>query len=81
MAEAAGDVLALMTPSGHVEATRMGRAEAGLSRWCIRYPRRTETFYGTAGQVMAHMRRRVSEQGAAAVEGPPHGKGDLARRT
>ncbi len=74
MGEIAGDVLALATPSGQVEATRMGRAEAGLSRWCIRYSWSTETFYGTAEQVMAHMRKRVSEQEAAAVEGPPKGE-------
>ena len=85
MAEAAGDVLALATPSGQVEATRMGRTEAGLSRWCIRYPWSTETFYGTADygtaeQVMAHMRKRVSEQEAAGAEGPPQGKGDIAWR-
>jgi hypothetical protein len=73
MSETAGDVLALATPSGQVEATRMGRAEAGQSRWCIRYPWSTETFYGTAEQVMAHMRKRVAQQEAAGGKKPPLG--------
>jgi hypothetical protein len=73
MGETAGDVLALATPLGQVEATRMGRAEAGLSRWCIRYPWSTETFYGTAEQVMAHMRKRVAQQEAAEAKQPPLG--------
>jgi len=60
VSETAGDVLTLATPSGQVEATRMGWAEAGQSRWCIRYPSSTETFYGTAEQVMAHMAKRVA---------------------
>jgi hypothetical protein len=80
MGEAAGDVLALATPSEQVEATRMGRAEAGLSRWCVRYPWSTETFYGTAEQVMAHMRKRVGEQEAAEAREPPFGTGDTAWR-
>jgi hypothetical protein len=80
MGEAAGDVLALAAPSGRAEATRMGRAEAGQRRWCIRYPWSTETFYGTAEQVMAHMRKRVAEQEATATERPPPGTGDNAWR-
>jgi hypothetical protein len=67
MGEAAGDVLALATLSGQAKATRMGRGEAGQSRWCIRYPWSTETFYGTAEQVMAHMTERVAEQEATAA--------------
>ena len=62
MAEAAGDVLVLATARGRAEAKRMGRGEAGASRWCIRHPWGTETFYGTAEQVMAYMQKRVAEQ-------------------
>ena len=81
MAEAAGDVLSLPTPRGHAEARHMGRAEAGQNRWCIRYPWSTETFYGTAEQVLAHMTKRVAEQEAAEAKGPPLGKGDIEWRT
>jgi hypothetical protein len=65
MAEAAGDILALPTSRGHAEARHMGRAESGQSRWCIRHPWGTETFYGTAEQVMAQMRKRIAELEAA----------------
>ena len=80
MSETAGDVLALTTLTGQVEATRMGRAEAGQSRWCIRYPWSTETFYGTAEQVMAHMTKRVAEQEAAQAKRSPFGKGGIEWR-
>ena len=80
MSETAGDVLALTTLTGQVEATRMGRAEAGQSRWCIRYPWSTETFYGTAEQVMAHMTKRVAEHEAAQAKRPPFGKGSIEWR-
>jgi hypothetical protein len=53
MAEAAGDVLSLPTSHGQAEARHMGLAEAGQNRWCIRYPWSTETYYGTAEQVVA----------------------------
>jgi len=43
----------------------MGQAEAGASRWCVRYSWGTETFYGTAEQVMLHMTKRVAEQESA----------------
>ncbi len=56
MTEAAGDVLTLATSRGQAEARRMGRAEAGASRWCISYPWSTETFCGTAEQAMAHIK-------------------------
>ena len=76
MAEAAGAVVSLPTPRGNAEARRMGRAEAGQSRWCIRHPWGTETFYGTAEQVTAQMRKRVAEHEAAAEAGrPPAGNG------
>ncbi len=68
MAEAAGDVLILPTSRGQAEARRMGHAEAGASRWCISYPWDTDIFYGTAEQVMAHMKKLVSEQQAAAAK-------------
>ncbi len=68
MAEAAGDVLVLPTSRGEAEARRMGRAEAGLSRWCIRFPWGAETFYGSAERVVAHMRKRATEH-----EGPEAG--------
>src|SRR5689334_11766221 len=70
MAEAAGDVLTLATSHGQAEARRMGRTEAGESRWCIRHPWGTETFYGTAEQVMKHMKRRVTERDAGSPTGP-----------
>ncbi len=69
MAEAAGDVLTLATSRGPAEARRMGRTEAGQSRWCIRHPWGTETFYGTAEQAMAQMRKRAAEQEAAEAKG------------
>ena len=80
MAEAAGDVLSLPTPRGRAEARRMGRAEAGESRWCIAVPWSTETFYGTAERAVAHMTRRAAEQEAAEAERPPPGKGDTEGR-
>jgi hypothetical protein len=61
MAEAAGDLLTVATPEGIAEAKRMGRAEAGQSRWWIRYPWAAESFYGTAEQAVAHMNRRIGE--------------------
>jgi hypothetical protein len=75
MAEAAGDVVRLPTPRGDAEARRMGRAEAGQSRWCIQHPWGTETFYGTAEQVMAHLRKRTAEHEAAEAGRPPTGNG------
>jgi hypothetical protein len=64
MAEAAGDALMVPTPQGNAEAKRMGLAEAGQSRWWIRYPWAAESFFGTAEQAMAHMNKRIGEQGA-----------------
>ena len=75
MAEAAGDVVSLPTPRGDAVARRMGRAEAGQSRWCVTHPWGTETFYGTAEQAMAHLRKRVAEHGAAEAGRPPGGNG------
>jgi hypothetical protein len=64
MAEAAGDLLTIPTPRGNAEAKRMGLAEAGQSRWWIRYPWAAESFYGTADQAVAHINLRIGEQGA-----------------
>ena len=75
MAEAAGDVLTLATSRGQAEARCMGRTEAGQSRWCIRHPWGTETFYGTAEQVAAHLRKRTAEHEAAEAARPPAGPG------
>ena len=70
MAEAAGDVVSLPTARGEAEARRMGRAEAGQSRWWLRYPwGAAEAFYGTAEQAVAHMGKRAAEQEAAGAEG------------
>ncbi len=80
MAEAAGDVVSLPTPRGEAEARRMGRAEAGQSRWCVRHPWGTETFFGTAKQVLAHMRKRTAEHEAAEVGRPPTGIGGTELR-
>ena len=75
MAEAAGDVVRLATPRGDAEARRMGQAEAGQSRWCITHPWGTETFYGTAEQVTAHMRNRAAAHEAVEAGRPPTGNG------
>jgi len=80
MAEAVGDVLSLPTSRGQAEARRMGHTEAGESRWCIRHPWGTETFYGTAEQVMAHMAKRVAEGEAPATQRPPLKNADTERR-
>jgi hypothetical protein len=64
MAEVSGDLLTVSTPQGNVDAKRMGRAEAGQSRWWIKYPWAAESFYGTAQQAVAHINRRAKEQGA-----------------
>jgi len=45
------------------EQKRMGRAEAGQSRWWIGYPWGAETFYGTAEQAIAHVNKQAKEQG------------------
>ena len=75
MAEAAGDVVRLPTARGDAEARRMGRAEAGQSRWCVRHPWGTETFYGTAEQVTAHMRKRAAAHEVAEAGRPTSGTG------
>jgi hypothetical protein len=50
----------MATPSGPAEARRMGRAEAGQSRWWIKFPWGDETFYGTAEQAEARMKKRIT---------------------
>jgi hypothetical protein len=66
MAETSGDVFVVPTRSGNAVATRMGRTEAGQSRWCIVYPWGVETFYGTAEQAIARMTMRAGEREAPA---------------
>ena len=80
MAEAAGEMVRLPTARGDAEARRMGHAEAGQSRWCITHPWGTETFYGTAEQVAAHLRRRTAEHEAAEAGRPPSGTGGAGWR-
>ena len=80
MAEAAGDVVSLPTPRGDAVAKRMGRAEAGQSRWWIEHPWGGEAFYGTAEQAMAHMRKRTAEREAAEADRAPSGAEGTERR-
>lgn len=61
MAESSSDIVTVQTSDGEVEARRMGRCESGSSRWQVRYPWGTETFFGTSAEVAAHARRRVAE--------------------
>ena len=70
MAAASGDVVVVETARGPVEARRMGRAEAGQSRWRIAFPWGAETFFGDSGAVAAHARKR-----AAAAAPTPGGAG------
>jgi hypothetical protein len=64
VAVSAGDVLTLATLSGPAEARRIGRAEAGQSRWSIKAPWGAEIFYGTAEQAEAQMKKRSAEHDA-----------------
>jgi hypothetical protein len=64
MAETSGEVVMVPTPSGEVEAQRMGRAEAGPGRWCVRYSWGSETFFGNSAELVAHVQRRVAETAA-----------------
>ena len=67
MAEAAGDVLAVPAAGGTADARRMGRTEAGRSRWWITYPwGGAEAFYGTAGEAVAHVAKRAAERDTTA---------------
>jgi len=77
MAEATGDVVRLPTARGDAEARRMGRTEAGQSRWWVRHPWGGEAFYGTAEQVMAHLRKRTAEHEAVEAGRPPPGTGGV----
>jgi hypothetical protein len=63
MAETSGDVLMVPTPIGGIEARRMGRAEAGPSRWQVAYPWGVETFFGTSAEVAAYAQRRTTKAG------------------
>ena len=63
MAETSNDVLMVATPIGAIEARRMGRAEAGPSRWRVVYPWGAETFFGTSAEVAACAQRRATKAG------------------
>ncbi len=68
MAETSGDVLMVPTPIGGIEARRMGRAEAGPSRWQVAYPWGVETFFGTSAEVAAYAQERATKAGASSPQ-------------
>jgi len=61
MAETSGDVLMVPTPIRDIEARRMGRAEAGPSRWQVAYPWGVETFFGTSAEMAAYAQTRTTK--------------------
>jgi hypothetical protein len=61
MAETSDDKVPIATTLGTVEAHRMGRTDAGQSRWQVRYPWGIETFFGTSAEVTAHVERRATD--------------------
>ena len=76
MAETSGDVVMVPTPIGGIEARRMGRAEAGPSRWQVVYPWGVETFFGTSAEVAAAAQRRATKAGgnfSAGAQQAPQG--------
>ncbi|WP_431269523.1 hypothetical protein [Dankookia sp. P2] len=73
MAETSGDKVPIATALGTIEAHRMGRTEAGQSRWQVRYPWGIETFFGTSAEVSEHVGRRATESARRA-------SGDAERR-
>jgi hypothetical protein len=78
MAVASGDAVVVETARGPVEARRMGRAEAGQSRWRVAFPWGAETFFGDSGAVAAHARKRAAE--AASTPGGAGAPGAGERR-
>jgi hypothetical protein len=70
MAETAGEVVRVPTAVGEVEAQRMGRAEAGPGRWCVRYAWGLETFFGNSADLVAHVQKRVAEAAAKPTNDP-----------
>ena len=68
MAETSGDLVAVVTSDGTVEARRMGRAEAGQSRWQVRYPWGVETFFGTSAEMTRHVQGRARKPARQAPE-------------
>jgi hypothetical protein len=68
MAETAGEVVMVPTADGKVEAQRTGTAEAGLSRWCVRYAWGLESFFGNSAELVAHVQRRVAEAAAKSAK-------------
>ena len=78
VAVASGDTVVVDTVRGPVEARRMGRAEAGQSRWRIAFPWGDETFFGHSHQAAAHARKRAAAAGmpgAVGAEGHQSGPG------
>lgn len=64
MSEAMDDVVVVDTGRGRVEARRMGRAEAGPSRWRVAYPWGAETFFGTSAELAERARKRAADEAA-----------------
>ena len=64
MSEMMEDVVVVDTGRGRVEARRMGRAEAGPSRWRVAYPWGAETFFGTAAELAERARKQVGDEPA-----------------
>jgi hypothetical protein len=71
MSQTASDVLSMPTPHGGAEARHMGRADSGLSRWQVRFPWGTETFFGTSSDISRHMRTRIAQQERAQASRKP----------
>ena len=61
MSEVMEDVVVVDTGRGPVEAQRMGRAEAGPSRWRVACPWGAETFFGTADELAERARKQVGD--------------------
>jgi hypothetical protein len=79
MAETSGDVLMVPTLIGGIEVRRMGRAEAGPSRWQVVYPWGVETFFGTSAEVAADAQRRAGRAGGKVAAGAQRAPRDMAQ--
>ena len=63
MSQEPTDVLSVPTPHGRAEARHMGRTGSGQGGpWQVRFPWGTETFFGTAADIVGHMRMRIAQQ-------------------
>jgi hypothetical protein len=67
MAQEPVDVLSMRSRHGKAEAHHMGRADSGVSRWQVRFPWGTETFFGASADIFRHMRMRIAQQDGAEV--------------